>query len=299
MIKSKIKNKSIDDNIFMFLVNSFLLISFILVAYPLIYVVSASFSSPGALVEGRVWLFPVDFTLAGYKAVFSNSKIMSGFANSLFYLVVGTSVNLVMTMLAAYPLSRNTFSARNTFMVFFVITMLFSGGLIPLYLVVKKLGILNSRMALIIPKALAVWNVIIARTYLKSAIPNELYEAAKMDGASEFRQLLNIAVPLSKPILAVLALYYGIGHWNAYFDAMIFLKSEELYPLQIVLRGILVKSQINTGQIAMMEGMRNQLGIGSLVKYSVIIVASVPVLMIYPFAQKYFIKGVMIGSLKG
>lgn len=295
----KVKNQSNGDRIFMFLVNAFLIISFILVAYPLIYVVSASFSSPGALVSGKVWLLPVEMTLAGYKAVFANNQIMSGYANSLYYLVVGTSVNLVMTMLAAYPLSRNTFLGRNVFMFLFVFTMLFSGGLIPLYLVVKNLGLTDTRMAMIIPTALAVWNVIITRTYLTSSIPNELYEAAKVDGASEFRQFVSIAVPLSKPILAVLALYYGVGHWNAYFNAMIFLKSKELYPLQIVLRSILVKSQINTGQIAMMENMTDQMGIGSLVKYSVIVVASVPVLLIYPVVQKYFVKGVMVGSLKG
>lgn len=295
----KVKNQSNGDRIFMFLVNAFLIISFILVAYPLIYVVSASFSSPGALVSGKVWLLPVEMTLAGYKAVFANNQIMSGYANSLYYLVVGTSVNLVMTMLAAYPLSRNTFLGRNVFMFLFVFTMLFSGGLIPLYLVVKNLGLTDTRMAMIIPTALAVWNVIITRTYLTSSIPNELYEAAKVDGASEFRQFVSIAVPLSKPILAVLALYYGVGHWNAYFNAMIFLKSKELYPLQIVLRSILVKSQINTGQIAMMENMTDQMGIGSLVKYSVIVVASVPVLLIYPVIQKYFVKGVMVGSLKG
>ena len=233
------------DTVFMGLVYLFLTFVLIIVLYPLIYVISASFSSPGAVSSGKVFLLPVDPTLIGYDAVFKNPKIVSGFLNSFFYLIIGTAVNVAMTMLAAYPLSRREFLGRKIISGIFVFTMYFSGGLVPTYLLVKNLHLLDTRAAVIIPVAMSVWNVIIARTYLQSTIPDELYEAAQLDGCSVTGFLVKIVLPLSAPILAVLVLYYGVGNWNSYFNAMIYLKSQELYPLQLVLREILMLGKVD------------------------------------------------------
>ncbi|GHT60110.1 sugar ABC transporter permease [Spirochaetia bacterium] len=250
-------------------------------------------------MKGDVWLWPVRPTLRGYNAVFKNPKIMTGFANSFFYMIVGTTVNLVMTMLAAFPLTRREFRGRNIISVLMVFTMYFSGGMVPTYIVVKKLMLVDTRAAMIIPIALSVWNVILCRTYIQSMIPDTLYEAAKIDGCSPFRFLIKIVFPLSAPILAVLALYYGVGHWNAYFNALLYLNKTELAPLQIVLREILVLSKIDPVMIADARELAAKQGLADLVKYAVIVVASVPVMLIYPFVQKYFVKGVMIGAIKG
>ncbi|GHV06916.1 sugar ABC transporter permease [Spirochaetia bacterium] len=250
-------------------------------------------------MKGDVWLWPVRPTLRGYNAVFKNPKIMTGFANSFFYMIVGTTVNLVMTMLAAFPLTRREFRGRNIISVLMVFTMYFSGGMVPTYIVVKKLMLVDTRAAMIIPIALGVWNVILCRTYIQSTIPDTLYEAAKIDGCSPFLFLIKIVFPLSAPILAVLALYYGVGHWNAYFNALLYLNKTELAPLQIVLREILVLSKIDPVMIADARELAAKQGLADLVKYAVIVVASVPVMLIYPFVQKYFVKGVMIGAIKG
>ncbi|GHU90429.1 sugar ABC transporter permease [Spirochaetia bacterium] len=250
-------------------------------------------------MKGDVWLWPVRPTLRGYNAVFKNPKIMTGFANSFFYMIVGTTVNLLMTMLAAFPLTRREFRGRNIISVLMVFTMYFSGGMVPTYIVVKKLMLVDTRAAMIIPIALGVWNVILCRTYIQSTIPDTLYEAAKIDGCSPFHFLIKIVFPLSAPILAVLALYYGVGHWNAYFNALLYLNKTELAPLQIVLREILVLSKIDPVMIADARELAAKQGLADLVKYAVIVVASVPVMLIYPFVQKYFVKGVMIGAIKG
>ena len=298
MVSGKlIRNRQ--DNIIHFIFTFLLILSTILVLWPVIYIVSASFSSPNAVISGKVWLLPVEPNLKGYAAVFRNRNILSGFANSFFYMIVGTLVNILFTILAAYPLSRKEFKARNLFTGFFVFTMLFSGGLIPLYLVVKNLGLLNTRMSLILPTALSVWNLIIMRTYFQSSIPDEMYEAATIDGCSDFNFLWRIVIPLSGPIIAVLTLYYGVSHWNRYFEALIYLKSGELFPLQLILRSILISNEIDPIMIADVDELIRKQGLVDLLKYSTIVVASVPVLCIYPFVQKYFVKGVMIGSLKG
>lgn len=277
----------------------FLTVTLIIMLYPLIYVVSASFSSPGAVAGGKVFLWPVEPTLLGYKAVFQNQKIVTGFLNSVFYLVVGTSLNLVMTMMAAYPLSRKEFYGRKVITAIFVFTMYFSGGLVPSYLLMKNLGLLDTRAVLILPVAMSVWNVIIARTYLQNTIPDELFEAASIDGCSEIRFFLKVVLPLSKSIMAVLVLYYGVYHWNSYFNAMIYLKSPGLQPLQIVLREILLLGQVDMTMITDVEALEKMQGLSNLLKYAVIVVASLPMMCIYPFVQKHFVKGVMIGSLKG
>jgi len=299
-IDTQSRNK-MSDNLFMGAIYLFLTILLLVVLYPLVYIISASFSSPTAVGAGRVWLWPVDFTLVAYKAVFSYSQIMTGFANSLFYMSVGTVINLILTLLAAYPLSRSEFRGRGFFTGVFVFTMYFSGGLVPTYLLICNLNLVNTRAVMIIPVALSVWNMIICRTFLQSTIPEDLFQAAKLDGCSEFRLLLKVVLPLSKPVLAVLGLYYGVAHWNSYFNAMLYLTDKRLFPLQLVLRSILIMGQIDytMTDVFDIEYLMQRMGLSQLLKYAVIVVASVPVMLIYPFAQKYFIKGMMIGSLKG
>ncbi|GBG05931.1 sugar ABC transporter permease [Paenibacillus sp. MY03] len=296
---NRLIKESPGDRVFNVATHLYLWIIFVLVAYPLIYVVSASFSAPSAVISGKVWLWPVEPTLNGYEAVFKNKQLVSGFANSIFYMVAGTLINLVMTVMAAFPLSRKELSGRNLFMAIFVFTMLFSGGLIPNFLLVRDLGMLDTRWAMLLPVALSVWNVIITRTYFQATIPDELYEAASMDGCNDFRFLLRMALPLSAPILAVIALYYGVGHWNSYFNALIYLKSPDLQPLQIILRNILVLNQLDPTMMQDFEALQRKQGLVDIVKYAVIVVASVPVLLIYPFVQKYFVRGIMIGAIKG
>lgn len=291
--------ESLGDRIFMVIVYIFLSLALVIVLYPLIYVVSASFSSSAAIRSGEVWLYPVDITLQGYKAVFDNYQIMTGFLNSFIYTIAGTAVNLAMTMLCAYPLSRKEFYGRGLITGIFVFTMYFGGGLVPSYMLINNLGMLNTRWAMIIPTAMSVWNVIIARTYLSSTIPDALFEAAELDGCTEFQFFLKVVIPLSAPIIAVLALYYGVGNWNSYFNAMIYLKDSSLFPLQVVLRNILILGDIDMTKVQDVDALVQKQGLADLLKYAVIVVASVPVMCIYPFVQKYFVKGVMIGSIKG
>lgn len=289
------------DKVFLFFNNVFLTVVFLLVLYPLIYILSSSFSSTSAVIAGRVWLWPVDFSLRGYKAVFENAYIISGYTNSAIYMVAGTIVNVFMTILAAYPLSRKDFKARNFFMLIFAFTMWFSGGLIPSYILINSLGMINTRWVMIIPGAISVWNMIITRTYFESTISRELLEAAQIDGCNDFKFVTKIVLPLSGAIIAVITLFYAVGHWNAFFNAFIYLNEKKLFPLQLILREILVLSQIDISMISgiRMEEIEAREGIKELLKYSLIIVASVPVLILYPFVQRYFVKGVMIGSLKG
>lgn len=286
------------DKIFTTINHIVLTILLIVFLYPLIYIVSSSFSSADAVTAGEVWLWPVDFSLEGYKAVFAYKQIWTGYGNSLFYMIVGTFINITLTILAAYPLSRKDFYGRNFFMLLFLFTMLFSGGLIPNYLLVKELGMLNTRWAMIIPNAMSVFNVIITRTYFKMTIPDELHEAAKMDGCSDFRFLAKVVLPLSGPIIAVMGLFYAVGHWNAFFNALIYLRDQDYYPLQLVLNNILVQNEVDPEMFIDVESQAAIAGLRELLKYSLIVVASIPVLVIYPFVQKHFVKGVMIGSLK-
>jgi putative aldouronate transport system permease protein len=298
-IKKRTIKSSFSDKMFIFFVYLLLTLALLIVLLPLIYVVSASFSSPKAVIGGEVWLFPVEPTLMGYEAVFKNQQLIQGFANSFFYMIVGTTVNLIMTMLCAYPLSRKEFYGRTIITGLFVFTMYFNGGLVPTYMMVKNLNLLNTRWAMIIPTAMSVWNMIIARTYLQNTVPDALFEAASIDGCTEIGFLFRMVIPLSAPIIAVLALYYGVGHWNSYFNALIYLKSQKLMPLQIILRNILILGNVDPVMIQDVEALARKQGLADLLKYAVIVVASVPVLCIYPFVQKYFVKGVMIGALKG
>ena len=287
------------DKIFIILIYILLAVIMLVVFLPLVYIVSASFSDPQAVISNEVWFLPVRPTLRGYQAVFKNRNILTGFANSFYYMIVGTLVNIVMTVMCAYPLSRKEFTARNKVAMIFVFTMYFSGGLIPTYMLVNSLGLVNTRWSMIIPSAMSTYNMIICRTYFVNSIPDELYEAGQLDGCTPFKYLLRVVVPLSKPILAVLVLYYGVTKWNSYFDAMIYLKSQTMVPLQIVLRDILILNQVDYTMVSDASAIAAQRGLTDLLKYSTIVVASLPVLCIYPFVQKYFVKGVMIGAVKG
>ncbi|WP_243459525.1 carbohydrate ABC transporter permease [Metabacillus bambusae] len=291
--------RSKEDKVFD-LINIFLVaIMVILVVYPLYFIVIASISNPNMIYEGKVWFLPKDITFEGYQRIFNDSKIWLGYKNSIIYTFVGTIVNVTFTLMAAYALSRRDLYGRNLIMFLFLFTMFFSGGLIPTYLVVKDLGLLNTMWALILPKAVAVWNVIVARTYFQTSIPNELLEAAKMDGCSDAKFFWKIVVPLSKPIVAVMVLFYAVGHWNSYFDALIYLNNEDLYPLQLILRNILIQNEASTQMISDLDSLAAKQRVSELIKYGVIIVASIPLLILYPFVQKYFVKGVMIGGIKG
>jgi ABC-type glycerol-3-phosphate transport system permease component len=273
-------------------------VALVLVLLPLIYIVASSFSSPDAVNSGRVSFWPVDFSLEAYHSVLNNSEVLQGYYNSLIYAVFGTLISVTLTVAIAYPLSRKTFYGRNVIMTLLVFTMLFSGGLIPTYMVVHDLGMLDTRWALLIPNAIGVWQVIIARTFFANSIPDELYEASMLDGASELRTLRSVVLPLSKPLLAVLALMYTIYQWNTYFDALVYLKDPDLFPLQIVLRNILLLNTPRTGAADLAQQM-HQLQLANVLRYALIVVSSLPVLIIYPFVARHFTKGVMVGAVKG
>ena len=293
--------RSSGDRVFDIVNISILTFFFLLVLYPLIFILSASFSEGSAVVSGRVWLWPVGFNIEGYKAIFEHRDIVTGYLNSLYYMAVGTAINVSITVIAAYPLSRRDFFGGNLIMFLFVFTMLFQGGLVPDFLLVRGLGMYDTRWAMMIPNALAVWNMIITRTYFQKTIPDELLEASKLDGCSDIRFFGSVVLPLSNAIIAVMALYYAVNHWNAFFRAIVFLQSRRLYPLQLVLREVLILNQMNEELFASLsvEEMFEREHLAQLLKYSLIVAASVPVLAIYPFVQKYFVKGIMIGSLKG
>jgi multiple sugar transport system permease protein/putative aldouronate transport system permease protein len=287
------------DRIFTYFNYAFLTVVLLLVLYPLIYVLSASFSEPAAVTAGEVILWPVRPTLIGYQKIFEHPAILNGFANSVFYAVVGSIVNVVMTMLAAYPLSRNDLPGRRILGVMFFFPMLFSGGLIPFFLVVRDLGLLNTRWALIIPTALSIWNLMIAISFLRTSIPEDLLEAAQLDGCSDFQYLLRVILPLSGSIIAVLFLFYGVWHWNQYFLALIFLNTKDLFPLQLIMREILVFNQLDLSMLADIQQMAIQQALKENLKFTVLVVSSLPVMLIYPLVQKYFVTGITLGAVKG
>lgn len=248
-------------------------------------------------MSGSVWLWPVDINIEGYKAVFSNESIWNGYLNTIIYTGLGTAINIILTLMLAYPLSRKDFIGGKLIMMLVTFTMIFNGGIIPTYLVVKNLGMINTVWAMVIPTGLTAYNTIITRTFLRQNIPDELFEAAKIDGCTNIRFITSIVLPLSKSIIAVIGLFYAVMHWNSYFKALIYLRDEMKYPLQLVLRQILIQNQTNE----MMDVASQSKGeyLEALLKYGVIVVSIVPMLIVYPFVQKYFVKGVMVGSLKG
>jgi multiple sugar transport system permease protein/putative aldouronate transport system permease protein len=269
------------------------------VLYPVVFIVSASFSSPFAISSGQVVLLPVDPGFQGYEAVFKDTRILIGYRNTIFYTVFGTLINVLMTLICAYPLARKNLPFRRPLMFFFTFTMLFSGGMIPSYLLLRDLQMLNTVWAILIPGAVSVYSMIITKTFISTSIPDELFEATQIDGCSDFIFFIRFVLPLSKAVIAVIAMQYAVGHWNAYFNAFIYLTKKELYPLQVFLREILVMNQIAANNIVDPESSVAMQGLADLLKYSLIVISSAPILCIYPFFQKYFVKGVMIGSIKG
>ena len=297
-MKKEIKKVIQSDLTFDIIVNLLGIIIILIVIIPLIFVLAASFSDPDLVIKGKVLFLPKGFTTEAYTMVFENQDIWRGFRNTCFYTIAGTIISVILTMLAAYPLSRRELAGRNVIMMLILFTMYFSGGMIPTYLLVKDLGMYNTIWALLIPAALSTYNLIVAKTFFENSIPVELYESARLDGCGNFAMLSKIVLPLSKAILAVLVLYYAVGIWNAYFDALIYLRDTNLHPLQIILRNILLLGQ--TEQMGTNDvGMAEKIKMAEAVKYSAIVVSSIPMLIIYPFVQKYFVKGVMIGAVKG
>ncbi|TXK76617.1 carbohydrate ABC transporter permease [Paenibacillus sp. N3.4] len=291
--------QSFGDKIFVFIVHALLVLVLITVLYPLVFVLVASISDPGKVVNGEIWLWPEGITFHGYEKVFQNKDILTGYANTILYTLLGTCVNLIMTICAAYPLSRKELYGRSFVTALFVFTMFFSGGLIPTYLLVKKLGMVNTMWALIIPNAVAVWNIIIMRTFFQQSIPGEIQESAQIDGCNNLQILLRIVLPLALPILAVMTLFYSVAHWNSYFNALIYLTGREKYPLQLVLREILIQSNMKDMVASGEESLAKSVMEAESIKYAVVIIANLPVLMMYPFLQRYFTKGLTIGAVKG
>ncbi|MDE6816299.1 MAG: carbohydrate ABC transporter permease [Lachnospiraceae bacterium] len=292
---------STGDRIYLYSVYLFLLVFTGCILYPLLYVVSCSFSSPEALIQGRVFFLPVEPGLQGYTAVFNNNRVWRGYGNTILYTVTGTVVATAVTMIASFVLSRREFPLRKFMTAFFMVTMFIGGGTIPMYLWLKTMHMLNTIWALALPGAVSVWMVIVGKTFLQSTIPEELFEAACLDGGSYIQYFVRVVLPLSKPIIAVMALNFALGHWNSYYSALIYLKSAEKYPLQIVLRDILIQNSVDLASMVGTDinSQLHQQYLSELLKYSLIIVSSLPLLTVYPFLQKYFIKGTMIGSVKG
>lgn len=271
----------------------------ILVAYPLYYVLVASFSNPYDVYAGKTFLFPSEFTLDGYKAVFAEESIVTGFLNSVKYTVIGTIFSVSLLYITAYPLSDKNLPGRKAISLFFVITMYFGGGMIPTYLVVRDTGLIGNMWSLFLPGGVAVGNMIIVRNYFQNSIPHELIEASEIDGCSKFRTFVSVVIPLSMPILAVMAVFSMVAYWNDWFTAMIYLGGQG-QPLPLVLRGILIKSSATTTQSSMISGGFAELNkLTELIKFCSMIVAAVPMLIAYPFVQKYFEKGFMAGAVKG
>lgn len=294
-------NRSKEDKLFDVFNTLLITVIVLLIFYPILFVVSASLSDPTKIFDSPILLWPKGFTLNGYKKVFENRDIWIGFKNAVIYTGLGTMINVLMTTLAAYPLSRRDFKGRNIITFLFTFTMFFSGGLIPTYLVNQKLGIINTIWVMILPGAVGVYNMILMRTYFQQNIPRELEESAFIDGCTDMQLLWKVVLPLSTPIIAVMMMFYGVGRWNGYFDAMIYLSDRELFPLQLILREILIQNQMGdaANQQIMSSNQAEVSMIKQTIKYSVVVISSVPVLLFYPIVAKYFEKGIMVGAIKG
>lgn len=295
---NKIRENKLGDRIFGAAIIILSIICFLVILYPLWFVVIASISNSDLVNQGKVVFLPQDIRFYGYQQVFQDSRIWNGYKNTIIYVVLGTALNLAVTMPAAYALSRPDFKARNGVMMYFVFTMYFSGGLVPLYMTISSLGLISTKLILIIFVAVNTYNLIIARTFIQNSIPNDLYEAAILDGCSHFTYFFKVVLPLSKAIIAVEMLYYGVFHWNDYFNALVYNYNQANEPLQMVLRRILLLNEAYASGNGGVQGGYGQSSADQ-VKYAVMIVSTVPILCVYPFLQKYFEKGVMIGALKG
>lgn len=277
-----------------------LFLMMLLVLYPLYFVVIASFSDPNAIYAGKVVFLPKDISLDGYKMLFEDALIWKGYWNTIRYTVIGTSINVVLTVCAAYALSRKKLPGRKALTLFITFTMFFNGGLISTYLLVQKMGLINSMWAVILPVAVGPWNLIVAKSFFENNVPEELHEVACVDGCSELRAFLSVILPISKAIVAIMVLFYAVSHWNSYFNAMLYLTDDQMYPLQLVLRNLLIQTDMTAMSVSGdMTSLAEQQRIADQIKYGVIIVSSVPVMVMYPFVQKYFAQGVTIGAIKG
>ena len=285
-----------DDKFFRIIVGITLGLVAMIVLYPIYFIIIASISDPDAVLAGKVIIFPVDINFEGYVKIFQRSDIWKGYLNTIVYTVLTVIISLLVTIPAGWALSRKTLLGKKFLMIYFIIPMFFGGGLIPFYNVMSGLGLTNTMWSIVLPATLSVWNLFMCRTFFESSIPDGLIEAAKIDGAGPFRTFLMVVIPVSKAIIAVMALYYAVGQWNSYFNAMIFLQDESKYPLQLILKEILIASESTVGGSG--ETILQQYRLANQLKYVSVIVSSLPVLMLYPFVQKYFAQGVMIGSLK-
>ena len=300
-IQKRVSAHTLSDRLFDIFIALSCVIVFLIVVYPLYFIVIASFSNSTMVNQGQVILWPKGFSLYGYQQIFKDARIWTGYLNTIIYTVGGTAINLIFTLPAAYALSRREFRARGVIMALFVFTMFFNGGMVPTYMLMKNLHLIDSMWVMIIPFSVNVYNLIITRTFFENSIPNELYEAAELDGCSHFRFFTTIVLPLSKAVVSVIFLYYMVAHWNDFFNALLYLNKDNMQPLQIVLRNILLSNQVfaqGAGSAGAGAGSYAQ-QFADQVKYGVIIVSTLPILCIYPFIQKYFEKGVMIGAVKG
>ena len=291
--------QSTGDRVFEIVNTALLALILLVILYPLWFVVIASVSDPAKVVAGDVLLWPAGVSFEAYRMVFRDSMIMTGYRNTLYYTILGTAINLVMTVLAAYPLSRKDWVGRGFFMAVVMFTMFFSCGTIPTYLLMNDLGLINTTWAIVLPGAVSVYNAIVMRTFFINSIPLELQEAAQVDGCSNTRLLLRIVLPLSKPILAVMVLFYGVAHWNAFFGALIYITESDRYPLQLVLRSILIQNTASQDMLGEVDTLGNRVMLAETIKYALIIVSTLPMMVLYPFLQRFFEKGVMVGSVKG
>lgn len=298
MVRLRRQNKikeSFGERVYTFVVYALLTCFCLLILIPLMHIIAGSFSDPMALLKGEVTLLPKGFTLDMYKKVFQNDEIWQGYWNTIIYTVVGTTISVVLTACGAYPLSRKDFYGKNVFMGLFAFTMFFTGGMIPTYLLVKQLKMLNTIWAMVLPSAVSTYNLIIMRTFFQTTIPGELVESASLDGCNDLGVFFRIVIPLSAPIFAVIILFYGVAQWNSWFPALLYISDRSMYPLQMVLREVLIQSDISN----MAGGAGDVEIIGDGLKYATMVVATLPIMCLYPFLQKYFVKGVMIGAVKG
>ena len=290
--------RTVPDRILLAGVWILLLLIMLVILVPILFILASSFSSPDAVSAGKVLLWPVDFSLAGYEVIFQSPNILRGFLNSIAYTFMATVVGVGLTLLAGYPLSRKDLKIRGPVMFLFTVTMFFNGGMIPTYLVVSQLNLIDSFWAMILPTAMGVWNVILIKTYIQSSIPLEIYESASIDGCSDWKYFINMVIPLSKPIIAVMVLLYAVGKWNDFMSGLLYINTTSKYPLQLILRNILVMND-STGMAMNLTEQMSRQAMKNLMQYSLIIVSSVPVMILYPFIQKHFVKGIMMGSIKG
>ncbi|MCL2478926.1 MAG: carbohydrate ABC transporter permease [Treponema sp.] len=293
--KALLNRKTPGDIVFSVVTNIFVFLVVVITLYPFVFIASSSISDPGAVTRMEVWLFPKGFNISSYERVFKDDQLWVTYRNTLWYVLVGTAISLVMTTLLAYPLSRRKFYGRRFIMIAITFTMFFSGGMIPIFILIRSLHMINTRWALVIPSAISTYNLIITRTFFEG-IPESMHEMATIDGAGELRIFFQMFLPLSMPILATLVLFYAVGQWNSYFNAMLYLSKENLYPLQIFLRKILLMYEAND---LVLDIQIDRNDISRTIRYATIMISTLPIICVYPFVQKYFVKGVMIGAIKG